>query len=172
MSERKKIRNDIVARIKTASTASGLRVFSNRINQIFPQELPCVLVYARDESATVFDQSPLLYQRKLRIGIEIAAAAVTALDDFLDEQAELVEQAMIKDHKLGGLVEDILLTETDLTFSNEGEKPIGVCRLTYEVTYYTSGANNPSSLPSIGKIHNQIELADDTALAEQTILLP
>jgi hypothetical protein len=48
--------------------------------------------------------------------------------------------ALAADTKINGLAKDIFLTSTDIQLSGEGDQPIGIVTMTFDVQYRT--ANN------------------------------
>lgn len=116
------------------------RVYAQRTIEIDPDELPLILVTAREEdnqsiSVTEWDGSD---ERTLMIHIECLALGLDDVDDQLDVLCLGVEQAM------GGLLVTGLetarfrLRRTESDVDREPEVPIGAARMTYEARYLAS----------------------------------
>lgn len=136
--QRKLIRDAVIAKLKAANTSAGQRVYGNRAAQIFPNELPCILVYTKSEASEISIESPREYKRDLVVALELVAQAATedALDDVLDAFAEQVEAAIFNDETHGGLVSDTFLGETEMDILTEGEKPVGAAKISLTMPYY------------------------------------
>lgn len=147
-------RKAIRAAFKTAlvgNTAAGENVYVSRAVPIWESELPAILIYSREETATIFNESPRELERKLTIAVEIAAKADENLDDTLDDIAEQVSQEMRRGEPLNqtlvGLVHDVVYTGAELILTADGDKQQhGACVMTYEVTYYTQEVAPDSEL--------------------------
>lgn len=166
--QRKRIRQAIVAALLN-KTDAGANVFASRARKVFAHELPAILVYAREESAEVFNDSPRELRRVLSVGIEIAAAANDALDDTLDDIAEQVEATLRENQTLGGIVSDLVLTRAEIQFSGDGEKVHGACVLTYDATYYTYDVASGSDLVPFERAHVDWRQSGATADSPETI---
>ena len=59
------------------------------------------------------------------------------MEDILDDIAEQVEKLLADDDSLQGTADSSILINTEFEFDSAGGKPVGSCRLTYGVTYYT-----------------------------------
>lgn len=185
---RKTIRKGVAALLKD-KTDVGKRVFSNSSIPPWEEELPVILVYARNEPATVYGQAPKEYRRDIDFVVEIIAKGPEvdeegneplgqkSLEDILDDIAEQVEGLMSVDHTLGGVADDHEFTNTEMEFDGGGGLPIGSARLSFTVTYYTfyPRDSNQQALADfktntvkyhIGKVD------DDTREAEDTVDLP
>lgn len=138
-SQRKAIRQAVIATLQAANTVAGTRVFANRARPLFEAELPAILVYTKDEAAEIFNVAGPEYKRNLRLSLELVvqAGADQALDDLLDDFCEAVEQAMFNDaNYYGGVSSDIYLGETEMDILTEGAKPIGAAKITLMLPYY------------------------------------
>jgi hypothetical protein len=103
--------------------------------------LPGLLVFTNSETSEP-DQmgaQPEL-ARELTLTIEGYAKGTANTDDTLDTISKEVETALAADTKINGLAKDIFLTGTDIQLSGEGDQPIGIVTMTFDVQYRT--ANN------------------------------
>jgi hypothetical protein len=64
----------------------------------------------------------------------------------LDTIAEEIEAAMGVDETLNGLAEDLFLVATSIEINGDGEQPIGVLKLDYDVAYRTTISDPTTSL--------------------------
>lgn len=148
-------RKQIRAAFKQAllgNTDAGQSVFVSRAVPIWETELPAILIYSREEAATVFDEAPRRLQRNLTIVVEIAAKADADLDDTLDDIAQQVEDEMrrgepVLNQTLGNLVADVIYTGAEMVLTADGDKQQhGACIMTYSVIYYTEEVAPESEL--------------------------
>jgi hypothetical protein len=120
-------------------TAAGARVYATRVVPWKRIELPAVAVYALEELVDPASQTtaPRELTRTLQLSLEGAVILSTAVDDALDNLAEEIERAVHADETFAGTASDSILTATELEVFEEGERCIGLIRLTYSVTYFT-----------------------------------
>ena len=60
--------------------------------------------------------------------------------------ASEVENSLGSDLTLNNLCITQFLSSTDIDFTSEGEKPLGICKLTYNVRYMNSVTNSTTPL--------------------------
>ena len=113
------------------------KVYSSRLRALHNDNLPAILIYTRAESAEKFTEAPRQLDRTLELLIEIKVEGLYDCDDVVDRFADRVEDLIHQDDSLGELVSDVLLSNTDIEFYNEGAKPFCVARLTFDVRYFT-----------------------------------
>lgn len=136
------IRQQIREAIGTAVTGlatTGARVFQSRVYPVQTAELPCLLVYSRDEvSAVVTIHGPPMLQRTLRMEVVVLVKATADLDDALDGICKEVE-IVLADPVAGliNLAKSIGLTSTEFELQGVAEKQAGRATLVYEVEYFT-----------------------------------
>jgi hypothetical protein len=156
---RKQIRDAVIARLKTDVEAVSDRVFGNRARQVFPGELPCILVYTVQEPAEVSIEAPREYKRNLTLTIEILAKADNGIDDTLDALCETVEASIFSEETFGGLASDTLLADTDFDFFGEGDRLVGAAKITLNTPYYQRLPGDLSGpLDDLDTIHTDIDL--------------
>ncbi|WVR18334.1 hypothetical protein y223_00054 [Bordetella phage PY223] len=132
---RKAIRNAIAAVLMNNTNAGG-SVFASRTRKIPASALPAILVYTRQETAEVFNESPRELERTLTVAIEVVARADDDLDDVLDDIGAQIERIISENQTPGG-ASDILYTGAEITLTDEGNNQHGGCVMTYDATYYT-----------------------------------
>lgn len=122
----------------TGLTTTGSNVFQSRVDPMVSAKLPAIIIYTTSESSEeVSFSAKRIQQRSLTVNVEGYVRAVTDFDDKLDLISEESETAILDDPTLGGLAINTELTSTDITYSGDGEQPVGTIRLTFEVQYRT-----------------------------------
>lgn len=142
------------------AASMGDRIFPNRVEQWWSDELPAIGVYTLHEDNITTDKNPDPEERKLTMAVEALTQATERLDDQLDALALLVERAMSID-ALGAAMTDLVetklgkalprnsdnrspvdaallairLTGTETGIAVDGERQIGVSTLTFDVEY-------------------------------------
>ena len=134
---RKQIRDRLVSTTLDDLATTGSNVFNSHVYDA--QVANSLFVYTTNETIAADNMGrPITQERELTIRIEaIAKGDAGAVADTLDQIAVEVEHAVYADLNLNGLVKDIDLNETELTFSSDGDAPTGGMRLTYVATYRT-----------------------------------
>ena len=135
---RQQIRERVAVDV-TGLTTTGSRVYQSRIYNLEKTDLPCLLVYSKNEDSErdTFRGTNGL-SRNLSIVIEGYQKGATNLDDSLDTIAEEVEAALGADPTLNGLAKDSSIASTDIEYTGDGETPIGLVRMTFNVNYRTT----------------------------------
>lgn len=138
----------------------GSRVYPNRVEHWWAQELPAAGVYTMSEDTVDSDISPDPDERKITLGLELLVQATENMDDHLDALCLLVERAVSIDAvgaAMTGIIEAklpeplprdargrspvdnallrIRLTGTDLGIAVDGERQTGVATLAFDVEY-------------------------------------
>lgn len=130
---RKQIRDRIVTDVTGLST-TGSRVHKSRVYPV--DTLPCLCVYTKNESIETETLTvPRTQIRTLSINIDGYATATSNLDDSLDQISLEVEEAIAGDVRINNLAKQAQVTAVEVDYSEEGEKPIGMIRITIEVEY-------------------------------------
>ena len=133
---RTQIRNAIHAKLLGLVT-TGANVFKTRVYVLEDEELPALIVSAEQESNEVRSAGyPRLTARSLVVSVNAYAKINDDLDDVLDQICLEVEKALANDVSLGGIAKDLLIEQTNIEMDVEGERPKGVARMFYRVTYY------------------------------------
>ena len=139
---RQQIRDAIITQV-TGLTTTGTNVFSHRVYPLQEGALPALMVSTLNESISAsamgtFGSSTSII-RNLSVTVEGYVKATSAADDTLDTIAEEVEAALGDDETLGGLVEYIELSSTQLSFEGgDSDQPVGIVSLNYDVLYRTT----------------------------------
>jgi hypothetical protein len=159
-------------------TEAGPRCWTGRTKPLFAKDLPAILVYMGREKIDPDDSGadgngPL--KRILLVQVEIVAAVNEGLDAALNRVAWQVEAALadldVGDHRTASFD----LVETEPFLSGEGEKALGILRMTWQTVYWTHRPEStegivPSQVlgswvPRIGVPHKP-EYVDVTGLGD------
>lgn len=135
MTTRQQITDAVAARLRAALPALEGRVYASRVRHIRTNRLPAIGVYALKEHADDNGTSPPRYTRALTLAVECVADADEALDATLNQLADAVEDCLLPDPALGGLVADLALSGTELSLAENGERLIGCARVDWTVEY-------------------------------------
>ena len=139
--ERKLIRDAVVDALLARSVVATGHVFKGRRTPLRRDELPGINVYTESESADDQETAPRELTREMTLILEgfvsLAGDEVEDLDSTLDALALAIEFAMDGDEDLQEVVGDIVLASTELGEAVDGNRPVGVVRLEYKVTYHT-----------------------------------
>ena len=132
---RQLIRSNIVTAV-TGLSATGSRVYQTRLYPLEQAKLPGLCVYTRSESTDYVTVSyPRRQERTLEVIIEAYASGTANLDNTLDTISAQVEEALYADITRGGYAKDTKVIAFEADFDGSGEQPVGVGRLTVQVTY-------------------------------------
>lgn len=138
----------------------GGRIYSNRVEHWWANELPAAGVYTMAESNTDGDVSPDPDERQITLGLELLVHGTEAMDDQLDGLCLLVERAVQIDAvgaAMTGIIDKLLpeplprgaqgrspvdrallrirLTGTDLGIAVDGDRQTGVATMSFDVEY-------------------------------------
>lgn len=162
MTKRQTIRNKIKTLLTTPAIAAvGARVFTNRMRKVFPEELPCIIIYSKSESAEITVTAPRQYTRTMKLAVEIIdkwdESAQSNLDDTvddrLDEIATEVEKRLYRNETLDNEVVDLLFSDIETDFDPTGEQPVGAMRLTFDVLYNVDAPDEQPNLDAFETAH-------------------
>jgi hypothetical protein len=137
---RKQIRDDVTTAI-TGLATTGTNVFQSRVYPNEAAKLPSLCVYTTTESSEVISLNPARIGRELEVVVEGYVKAKTGLDDTLDTIAVEVEEALAVDITRGGIAHETFITGTEIGLSEEGEQPIGIIKMTFQVNYVTASTD-------------------------------
>jgi hypothetical protein len=134
---RKSIRDNVVTTVTGLATTST-RVYRTRFYPIAEGKTPGLAIYTQNESVESATMTrPRTKMRELEVVIEGYAVGVSNLDNTLDQITLEVEEAMVTDVTRGGYAKDTELSSVEVEYSGDGEKPVGVAKMTFLVTYAT-----------------------------------
>ena len=122
----------------TGLSTTGSKVYQSRVYPLGAANLPGLLIYTKSEDSEIVTMSGArTLLRNLSLVIEGYVKAVSNYDDTVDTIAKEVETAMGNDVTLNGLAKNSFLESTQIEYDGEGEKPVAVVSLTYNVEYMT-----------------------------------
>ncbi len=134
---RTQIRN-AVATLLTGLATTGSRVFASRVHPLTANDLPALLVYARDEQVEyITSTTPREQVRVMSLEVRGVLSAVTGADDTADLIAQEVESAMASDSSLGGLVARMDITSIEIVTDQAAESTVANVVMSYDLTYNT-----------------------------------
>ena len=126
-----------VATTLTGLTTTGSNVFQSRVYPIENTKLPCLLIYTREESSEPLDMSPpRTIEKRLSLVVEGYVKANSNYDDTIDTITKEVETALYGDRLINNLAKDSFLVSTDISFNGEGDNPLGIVVMTFEIPYH------------------------------------
>ena len=132
---RQSIRERIATDVTGLST-TGSNVFQSRVYPVEDSSLPCLLVYTTSEESEVTEiASPRPMTRLLNVIVQGVVGTATNPDDTLDTISKEVEVVLAGDVTINNLANNSFLSSTEIEYSAEGAKPIGIVRLNYVVEY-------------------------------------
>lgn len=134
---RTQIRNQAVTELLAGTTAFGSSIFSTRLYNFRNSNLPACNVYAGEESAEVATMGPgnsRIISRTLELLVDCYLED-SALDDGLDDLAVEVEK-VLGATTFNRLAFDVSLINTSFDMDSNGEKPVGICTLSWQVKYH------------------------------------
>ena len=143
---RQQIRDRIIADV-TGLATTGANVYDSKLYNILQGELPALAVYTQNETSEISTIAPnVTLDRELEVIIECYAEANQNIENTLDTIAGEVENSLGTDLTLNNLCITQFLSSTDIDFTSEGEKPLGICKLTYNVRYMNTVTNSSTPL--------------------------
>ena len=135
---RQSIRDNVVTAATGLST-TGSNVFRTPVYPLETGNLPGLCVYTSVEDIEVDTMSGTRgLDRNLDVVIEAFVRAAANYDTTLDMICAEIEAAISSDVTRGGYAKDTVLARTEFEYSDEGDRPIGMARLTYSVQYRTA----------------------------------
>lgn len=147
---REQIRDAVVLAV-TYLDSTARRVFRSRVYPMDSESLPGICVYTQNESSSPYTvgglKSVTTYLRIMSVSVEAYAKAGTDLDNTLDDIAVEIETAIATNAALNALVEDVVLSSTEIDImGGDTELPVGVLKLSYDITYRTTLADPSAAL--------------------------
>jgi len=125
-----------VATTLTGLTTTGSNVFQSRIYSIETNKLPCLLIYTKEEtSEPIVMNPPRTIHKNLTLNIEAYCKQNANFDDTIDLITKEVEEALYSDRLINNLAKDSYLTSTEIEYNKEGDNPIGIVTMTFQIEY-------------------------------------
>tara|TARA_R110000824_G_scaffold82503_3_gene206801 strand:+ start:5742 stop:6185 length:444 start_codon:yes stop_codon:yes gene_type:complete len=143
---RQSIRDNIVTAV-TGLATTGSNVHRAQIYPLEHGNLPGLCVYSSVEDVAVDTMTGTRnLERTGDVIIEAFIRATSNYDNTMDTICAEVEAAMATDVTRGGNAKDCVLVRSEFEFSDEGDKPMAMARLTYAVLYRTAINNATAAL--------------------------
>ncbi len=79
---------------------------------------------------------PRTIEKRLSLVIEGYVKANSNYDDTIDTITKEVEVAMYGDRLINNLAKDSFLVSTDISFNGEGDNPLAIVVMTFEIPYH------------------------------------
>ena len=137
MTHKRQAIRERVASTLTGLTTTGSNVFQSRVYPIENTKLPCLLIYTREEtSEPLTTNPPRAIEKILSLVVEGYVKANANLDDTIDTICEEVEEALFTDRLINDLALDSFLVNTDISYNGEGDNPLGIVVMTFQITYH------------------------------------
>ena len=96
-----------------------------------------MLIYTREETAEPLTTNPpRAIEKLLSLVVEGYVKANTNFDDTIDTICEEVEEALFTDRLINDLALDSFLVNTDISYNGEGDNPLGIVVMTFQITYH------------------------------------
>ena len=134
--KRQSIRERVASTLTGLST-TGSNVFQSRVYPIENTKLPCLLIYTREEtSEPLIMNPPRTIEKVLSLVVEGYVKANTNFDDTIDTICEEVEEALFTDRLINNLALDSFLINTEISYNGEGDNPLGIVVMTFQITYH------------------------------------
>lgn len=157
-------------------TDAGQRVFANRAVPVWESELPCILIYTREDPKDISVNAPREYRSNLQLVIEIIAEgysdSLDQVDDVLDALASQVEYEIDQDHRLSGHAEDLFYETTSFQIRENGNKYVGALIMTFRVPYLKSSFRDPATLVPLAEVFTQYKVNEAVILGSDSIMIP
>lgn len=126
-----------VATTLTGLTTTGSNVFQSRVYPIEESKLPCLLIYTKDETSEPLAMTPpRSIEKILSLVVEAYVKANNNFDDTIDTICKEVEEALYADRLINNLAKDSFLTNTEINFNSDGDNPVGIVVMTFEIAYH------------------------------------
>lgn len=131
----------------TGLTTTGSKVYQSRVYNMEAANLPGLIVYTKEEtSQPIVIGSSRTLERILSLNVEAYVKAVSDSDDTIDTIAKEIETAIAADTTLNSLAKDCFLETTEINYNGEGEQPIAVMTMTYQIMYITTEGSPGTAL--------------------------
>ena len=123
----------------TGLTTTGSNVFQSRVYNLEDSKLPAIIIYTKSEDSELLEMgSTRTLQRNLSLVVEAYVKANSNYDDTIDTIAKEVEAVMGADVTHNDLARDSFLDSTEINYNCEGEQPIAVMTMVYNIIYLTT----------------------------------
>lgn len=176
---RKVLREGLRAQLAAwpAIISAGITVYKSRHVPIRPNKLPAIsIALVSDETDdNTQERAPRELARDATILIECISKEVgtqedeteSALDDFLDDMCEMVEDAIADDDTIGDLAEDSLLEGAEFNYEIDGDNVVGTASNRYVMEYSQNLPKSTDALDDFDEANVKYNLNNAQADADQ-----
>jgi len=135
---RKQIRDAAVAAL-TGLATTGANVFPSRVYELQDADLPALKVDTNEESVQIDSMggAARVVSRALNLIVHACVKQNATYNDTIDQIIKEVEVAIAANQSLGG-AKYVQLTGIAIEMAGEGEKPVAVATMTFEVPYFSA----------------------------------
>lgn len=138
------IRDAVLSAVTGLSTTKR-NAFASRVHPVTEKELPCVLVFTREETSTPITMGPnRRIARELEVLVEGYVKNADGYDEKLDKISKEVEAAIYNTPSLQSLIRDIFLSSTEIKLTGEGDKAVAAISMNFTAKYHTR-ENDPET---------------------------
>lgn len=128
----------------TGLATTGAHVYASRVDELQDTNLPALRIITNDEQVDIDSMgASRLVERTLTLVVEACVKENDTFDDTLDQIFKEVETAIAANQGMGG-AKYVQLGSIEVEMSGEGEKDVGIGRMTFEV-YYITAFNAPDT---------------------------
>lgn len=136
--KRKAIRQKIKELLTADNNFTGVTIFSSRQNPVvLNQQLPSITVFVSNEPVEPESMDERRYIRTPEILFEARVFATDNVDDDLDDLMTKIENFMVTNSFIEGLVLNTLQITSESEVGIEGTKEIGLGTVTFTAQYIT-----------------------------------
>lgn len=164
------IRKRVKMMLQALVPAIDDRIFISRELPLKQIDFPNILIFTEGDSLiSRLADNPIQERRQVQLVISVGHVASALedeeLQDAVDRFMHPLEQMMIDNPELGGLVEDTVYSNSDVSIESAGEGIFLFVRSVYNVTYYRDQGpmlgENKLSIGGVG-----FEISDDNEFVE------
>lgn len=120
----------------TSLTTTGAKVYGSLVYPMQDAQLPGLRIDTGDEGIDSGDVGSLM-ERTLQLVVQACVKQNTTYNDTIDAIIKEVEVAIAANQTMGG-AKAVLLKSIHVALSGDGEKPVAVATLTFDVPYFTA----------------------------------
>lgn len=135
------VSEQIVAAAKTALlglTTTGANVFDSRVYPVEDADLPCLLVDQGNETSRIESMGlDRITERTMELVVVAKVKQNTSYRTLINTIRKEVEVALAANQGIGG-AKYVQPVSCEIELAGEGEKPVAMATMTFEVPYYTA----------------------------------
>lgn len=117
----------------TGKTSAGANVFAGRYIPLDRTGLPAVVVYIQKEAVVMNDT---VYQKRTAKAVIECLVDAENPDAGIDTLTDSIEQLLLNDETLGGVIHTAKLTDVEMAVDEESGSHIEGARMMYDCEYF------------------------------------